>query len=89
MYKKELANNYLKLEWVISNLSKILNQVGYYPDKKIRTINSGQYDIAHMTYATACDKFYTEDKKLYYRTKAIYYYLGIPTDVILFNEENL
>lgn len=42
-----------------------------------------------MTYATVCDKFYTEDKNLFYRAKAIYYYLGVPTEVILFNEKML
>lgn len=86
---EKLKQSFNDLNEAISELNRILSMINFYSDKKPRMFNSGEYDVAHITYATICDKFYTEDKKLYHRTKAIYYYLGVPTEVILFNEKNL
>ena len=64
----------------------MLNACGYNRDKDIRTANSGAYDTEHAIYATYCMYFVTEDEKLRKRLNAIYYFLGIPTKCVTFDE---
>lgn len=72
----KIKNTYVKMEYVIEQLARILSRFGYYRDKNARTFNSGEYDITHLIYGTFCDYFITEDAKLRSRALAIYYYLG-------------
>ncbi|MEQ4660321.1 hypothetical protein ABN067_01915 [Providencia rettgeri] len=40
------------------------------------------HDSSHIEYGSYCNYFVTRDEKLFFRTKAIYEFLGIPTEVI-------
>lgn len=61
-------------------LTKILDAIPYCKDKNI---SSGGQDIEHIIYASGCDYFLTSDSKLYNRTKEIFRFLEINTEVIL------
>lgn len=76
--------SYPSLENAIEVLNNVLCECGYMHDKSERTERSGIYDVGHMIYATYCDKFVTKDARFARRAKAIYYYLGIKTQVEVF-----
>ena len=75
-----------KLEFTMEFLQNVLNMCGYYKETTERTVKSGVYDTAHSIYATYCDFFISEDKRLRNRLNAIYYYLGLDTRCISFQE---
>ena len=83
--------DFKELELTIEFLQELLNACGYYSDKNQRTTKSGIYDTEHAIYATYCTYFVTDDKNLRNRLDAIYFYLGISTKCISYNEwcENL
>ena len=85
-YFSDIQCLYDKLEFIIEKLARVLNQYGYYRDNSIRTINSGEYDITHMIYATFCDYFVIQDNRLYNRALAIYYYLSVQINVFKLDE---
>lgn len=86
---KDIKNSYGKKEYVIERLYRILSNYGYAREKRFKLIHSGEYDVTHMIYGTYCNYFVTLDKKLYKKCLAIYYYLGVPTEVIDLEEFNL
>lgn len=56
-------------------------------DKKYyRTIRSSIYDVNHVCYATKCNYFISNDKKLCKRAKEIYNFIGCKTKVITYDE---
>ena len=75
-----------KLEHLIEFLQGVLNCCGYNRDNKPRKVKSGVYDTEHAIYATYCDYFVTEDKKLAKRLDAIYYFLGLETRCLSFEQ---
>ncbi len=75
-----------EIEFVIEFLQNVLNKCGYYKDKTERTVKSGIYDTEHAIYATYCTYFVTDDRRLSNRMNAIYYYLGLETTCISFDE---
>ena len=85
MFSEEVYPDILKLQTTIEFLNELLQGCGYNSDKK-NTAVSGVYDISHMIYATYCDFFVTNDTRLAKRANAIYYYLGIGTKVVTFEE---
>ena len=78
--------SYVQLEFSLEVLGDILNEVGYCKDNKVEKVKSGVYDTEHSIYATYCDLFITNDKKLTKRLNAIYGYLGVGTRCISYNE---
>lgn len=70
----------------IRSLYEMLDTLGFYIDKKERTIRSGVYDIEHLCYASKCNYFVTEDERLVHRAKEIYTTMGIRTEVKDFKE---
>ena len=78
--------NFYQLEFLMEFLQDVLNSCNYNRDKTIRTVNSGVYDTEHAIYATYCDYFVTEDKKLAKRLDAIYYFLGLETRCLSFEQ---
>lgn len=44
------------------------------------------YDASHAYYAQLCDYFVTNDKRLSYKARAVYAFLGIKTNVITSRE---
>lgn len=83
---EEISNQYSRMEIIFEFLHSILNKCGYNRDKKAATVISGIYDTTHSIYGTYCDYFVSSDARLRKRISAIYYYLGVPTKVITFND---
>ena len=70
------------LECVVEYLHKHLEECGYFRDKELRKTKSGIHDVSHSIYATYCNYFVTQDSYFRKRTEAIYYFLGIDTEVL-------
>ena len=64
-------------------LFNLLDFACYYKDKKGDHINIARmYDAFHAYYASICDIFVSRDKRMRYKTMAVYHYLGIKTNVM-------
>lgn len=85
----KLRKSHTQLEFVMEILFRMLNFYGYYTDKSASKAVSGTHDITHAIYATASDYFCTADYRFSQRCKAVYYYLGIPTEVITCEKETV
>lgn len=83
---EEISNQYALMEVIFEFLHSTLNKCGYNRDKKDSTVISGIYDTTHSIYGTYCNYFVSSDDRLKKRISAIYYYLGVPTKVISFND---
>ena len=79
----EIKNCHKVLEFVIEILFRMLNVHGYNAEKKEDTTISGIHDVSHAIYATQASKLFTVDKRFASKCKAIYYFLGVDTEVIL------
>ncbi|ENV60824.1 hypothetical protein [Acinetobacter soli] len=63
----------------------ILNLSGFRPEKKVKNIKkfvSAQSDILHVAFASYCDFFITNDERLFDKSRVIYEYLKINTEVL-------
>lgn len=87
-FKNNIPNFHL-LECVMEYLHKVLNECGYHRDTEIKKTISGIHDVSHSIYATYCNYFVTLDNKFRKRTEAIYYYLGLKTELLSFDELRL
>lgn len=76
---------YQELERAIEVLMKTLLHFGYHSDK-LNHARSSTHDISHAHYATKCDMFVSNDKRLRSRVAATYHYLGVPTKVLSYDE---
>ena len=85
----QLKQKHSELEFIIDILFFILNLCGYNSDKEEKKVISGTHDISHAIYATAADKFFTFDKRFAKRCQAIYYFLGVETEVIACDYKNI
>ena len=70
----------------IYNLFRILDAYSYYRDDKEKTVRSSIYDIEHLIYASCCDYFVTQDKRLRKRAEQIYKRMKINVKVIDYDE---
>ena len=70
------------LEETIEGLFHFLDAIKYARDKKLNKIISGIHDNTHCCYATKTDIILTADLKMSKKTKAIYTFLGVKTQVI-------
>lgn len=62
-----------------------LNLCGFRPEKKVKNKKkfvSAQTDISHVAFASYCDFFITNDERLFDKSKVIYEYLKINTEVL-------
>ncbi len=86
--EKMNINNYLKAtdaigRAVYSTLFNLLDFACYYKDKQ--TVHSDiarMYDASHAYCAQLCDFFVSQDKRMRYKTEAVYNYLGIGTKIM-------
>lgn len=85
----ELKVEHTQLEFVMEILFRILNRYGYNSDKSANTTLSGIHDVSHAIYATATDTLFTTDQRFAKRCAAVYYYLGVPTQVVTCKERNI
>ena len=79
----ELKKSHKALEFVVEILFRVLNISGYNADKEEATTISGIHDVTHAIYATKADKLFSSDKKFVNKCAAIYYFLGVKTQVVL------
>ena len=84
------VNEYLKGseakgKGVYSTLFNLLDAVCFWKDKNGMEV-SRLYDASHAYNAQLCDYFVTNDKRLRYKTEAVYRFLGVDTIVITPNE---
>lgn len=84
----QLKQKHSELEFVIDILFYILSLCGYNADKEEKKCVSGIHDVSHAIYATAADKFFTFDKRFAKRCQAIYYFLGVETEVVACDYKN-
>ena len=81
---KGVRPNFYKLEFLMEFLQDVLNICNYNRDKDERKVHSGIYDTEHSIYASYCRYFVTNDKRLNKRLNAIYYFLGLDTRCLSF-----
>ncbi|MCV6607365.1 MAG: hypothetical protein OIF32_04065 [Campylobacterales bacterium] len=75
----------------INILYHLLNSIGYKRDKAIDNDNypNSMSDMTHAGYALYCDYLLTTDKKMSKKANAVYSYLEISTEVVLFDFESI
>ena len=86
--EKMNINNYLKAtdaigRAVFSTLFNLLDFACYYKDKQTAHSDIARmYDASHAYCAQLCDFFVSQDKRMRYKTEAVYSYLGIGTKIM-------
>ena len=76
-----LVKSEAKGRGVYSTLFNLLDAICYWKDKNGMEV-SRMYDASHTYYAQLCDYFVTNDKRLSYKARAVYAFLGVKTNVI-------
>lgn len=68
---------------IYCTLFNLLDFACFHKDKPTDHSNIAQmHDASHAYYAQLCDVFVSDDKKMRYKTEAVYSYLGVKTRVI-------
>ncbi|MGL5256126.1 MAG: hypothetical protein ACRC76_03725 [Proteocatella sp.] len=70
-----------EMELAFEGLFEILNVNGYRSEKDYNKAVSSIHDVSHAIYGSYCDIFITCDLNFYKKIKAVYYYIGIKTEV--------
>lgn len=81
----EISGHFTVLERTIEVTMNFLEQVRYRPEP-VRKSRSRMHDVTHCIYASGCEQFVTNDKRLYDKAKAVYRYFGVPTRVLTLEE---
>ena len=84
IYKQDLKGPFGVFEGHVECAMKLLNYCGYHSDTT--NLGSVTHDISHAHYGSKCDYFVTRDKKFSYRIRAAYFWLGVPTHIILISK---
>ena len=68
---------------VFGTLFNLLDLACYHKDRQTDHSDIARlHDASHAYYAQLCDTFVSQDTKMRYKTKAVYSYLGINTEVL-------
>lgn len=73
----------------ITMMYHMLNTIGYEPDSKLhkeKRLIASLSDGSHSSVASFCNVFMSKDKSLVLKTRAIYEYLQVKTEVVHFTE---
>jgi len=81
----EISRHYPVLERTIELAMNFLEDVRYRPEQVAKS-RSRMHDVTHCIYATGCQQFITNDKRLYDKVRAVYRYFGVPTRVLMLEE---
>jgi len=81
----EISGRFPVLERTIELAMNFLEDVRYRPEHVTKS-RSRMHDVTHCIYATGCQQFVTNDKRLYYKARAVYRYFGVPTRVLTLEE---
>jgi hypothetical protein len=72
---------------VYGSLFNWLDAFCFYKDKKTDHSNIGRmYDASHAYHAQLCDILVTNDKRMKYKTEAVFHYMGVKTKVMNEND---
>lgn len=85
-FNEYLRYNLWALESIIEILFNLLDGYGYNRDKNKRVAESSVYDTQHAINASFCDIFVTNDEHFLKKVKAVYWYLGVKTEVLNLQE---
>lgn len=81
-FEERLKYSHKEIEFTIEFLMRVLNFCGYCAEKSEKTAISSTHDVSHCIYATVADSLVTMDERFAKKSKAVYTYLGVNTDVI-------
>jgi len=81
----DLKNRFSIFEAYVNLSANLIEKIGYYREKKEKH-RSRLHDVSHMIYAAYSTTFVSSDQKLLNKTKAIYSFLGVPTNVLSLEE---
>jgi len=89
----DFEDNFFKISTIIEMLANLLESNGYHYEKSrnhetLEKARSRMHDVSHIIYGSYVDRFIIGDKKLFQKTKAIYSYLNIKTEVLYYNQKN-
>ncbi len=88
----DFNDNFFKISTIVEMLANLLEAHGYNYEKSkkgksLEKARSRMHDVSHIIYGSYVDKFIIGDKKLFKKTKAIYHYLNIKTEVLFYSQE--
>lgn len=81
----EISEHFPVLERAIELAMNFLESVRYRPEQ-VKKSRSRIHDVTHCIYASGCEEFVTNDKRLYDKVRAAYRFFGIPTRVLMLEE---
>lgn len=65
----------------------VMDMLGFWQDKRTPRSNLARsYDANHAYFASACDYFVTNDKRTRNKANVLYYYFGLKTKAVTFDE---
>ena len=80
--KSYLQSTGAKGRALFSTLFNLLDFASYYKDKQTEHSDIARlHDASHAYYAQLCDYFVSQDKRMRYKTEAVYCYLGVKTTI--------
>ncbi|AJQ95664.1 hypothetical Protein YC6258_03628 [Gynuella sunshinyii YC6258] len=75
----------------IAGMYNMLNTIGYFPDSKVhkeRRFVAAMSDNSHASMASFCNLLLSRDENFVKKVRAVYEYLGVPTEVKLVTVSN-
>lgn len=75
----------------VTGMYSMLNTIGYFPDSKVhkeRRFIAAMSDNSHASMASFCDLLLSRDESFVKKVRAVYEYLGVPTEVRLVTIRN-
>ncbi len=75
----------------ITGMYNMLNTIGYFPDSKVhkeRRFIAAMSDNSHASMASFCNVLLSRDENFVKKVRAVYEYLGVPTEVRLVTVSN-
>ncbi len=83
-----LRDSFYKTEGAITLALNCLEKAGYFQEDKnhASTLSGRMFDVTHAIYATGAEYFVTNDFRFAKKTAATYFFLEIPTKVIVIDD---
>lgn len=85
IYWPTISYHFPVLQRAIELTMGFLEETSYLPEQ-VRQARSLEHDVAHSIYASGCEQFVTNDKRLYEKARVTYTYLSIPTEVLMLED---
>lgn len=82
IYWPTISYHFPVLQRAIELTMGFLDETSYLPEQ-VRQPRPLRHEVAHSIYASGCEQFITNNKRLYDKVKVSYTYLSIPTEVLM------